>query len=1037
MQKKFFLLFLFYILTIIIIYLSFRPFYFKESNNFILAKVILFVVLFVLLRQTIYISLAFFFDVYHYIRGLKFSNKKYYPLVSVIIPAWNEEKGIIGTIESVLKSTYNNLEIIIVNDGSTDKTHEIVLNFLDIFNKTNVTSKKILYIKQKNSGKGAALNSGIKKSSGEIIMTLDADSLIDKQAIEKAVEIFKDPKISAAAGYIQIGNTNTFFGLIQYFEYLISFMFKKADDILNSLYVVGGANAFFRREVFKKVGLFKTNTLTEDIEMSVRIQKKGMKITYLPDVLVTTEGAQTFSSLVKQRIRWRRGRYQVIFHLHKDLFFNRKIKQNKFLSWISLPYSVFMEITLFFEPFFLAFLLFFSFMSGNFLSFLLLIIVSSCFFIFAIFTSIKTDKKNILVFLYFPVAWMMYYSMSLIEYIALVKSLYGSFLGKEEKWQKWKRSGLVKQDIFSQKEKSNYYTKKTKIKTQKYVFYVLPIRTKYFQKALFKLLDDLNSSFFVREVFVTHKEKKYLNINYCCYEIFVSTKTEHGYFLFKNFLKNNYLFERLIWISSFFKHQQNYNFLKTKKQKAINSCNLCKNESLNKKKSLNKNFLFKDFIQNKILSSFIFLFLITLVFLFYFNIYVSNTKNIHTLLTIILFVMTTDGLMLFLNIFRRKKKNFINKNLKSNLKLVTCVIACYNGEKVIKKTLEQAKTKFSPEQIIVVSDKSTDKTAEIAKKMGVRVIENKINLNKAFSISKAVNHVKTPLVLIMDDDVYIKDLFIPTDLITEKKYRAVAFNVMPNKTGSLINKLQIFEYRKSMFFSKALRSKVGAVSNVSGAIGLFLKEDIDIQKSFHSGQFGGEDQQRTMLVHLLNKYKEKKNNGLVTFYPSTVHTDVPNSWKSLFKQRSFSWGMATHENLFLFFKSIFLPKAHFVLKVDRAYLIFIFLTEPLRMFLTPYLFLHTSVLFFLFLLYFILENISWIRTGRKDSYYIVVLSPFYNFFKLITRFIAYFYWFKVKYLYIKKDMHKLVLSRNLIKEYLVVLLIILMFFSFSFYLIIA
>ncbi|MBP6926626.1 MAG: glycosyltransferase family 2 protein [Candidatus Pacebacteria bacterium] len=371
---------------------------------------------------------------------------------------------------------------------------------------------------------------------------------------------------------------------------------------------------------------------------------------------------------------------------------------------------------------------------------------------------------------------------------------------------------------------------------------------------------------------------------------------------------------------------------------------------------------------------------------------------------------STDGFMMLINMFRKPMKY---KKLTFNPSKVTIIIACYNGEKVIGETIEQALVHVPKEQIIVVSDYSKDNTEKVASSYGVQVVRNERNVNKALSISLAMKYVKTEYVLILDDDTHIGKTFIPTNLLGSKEnYSAVAFNVMPEEDGTLVNQLQVFEYRKSMILGKSLRASVGAISNISGAIGLFRTKDLQYQATRHSGQFGGEDQQRTMLVHL------KAEGRGVAYVDATVYTEPPKTWKGLFKQRAKSWNCSVHETLALCFKIIFSTKTHFLLKIERAYELFVFMTDPLRIlyFLTAFLYPINFVL--LYLLYLLVETLGWIKTGRKDPFRVVLLSPLYSvFLKTPARFVASFWWFIIKKDYLKKKLHKYITNRKLISEY--------------------
>lgn len=129
----------------------------------------------------------------------------------------------------------------------------------------------ITYLRVPNGGKGQALNHGLAHANGEIVMTIDADSVMDAEAIGNIVRRFSDGSVGAVAGNVIVGNASSIVGIIQQLEYLYGFFFKRADSFFGSVYIVGGAAAAYRRDVLEEVGDFDPDIITEDIEMSTRI----------------------------------------------------------------------------------------------------------------------------------------------------------------------------------------------------------------------------------------------------------------------------------------------------------------------------------------------------------------------------------------------------------------------------------------------------------------------------------------------------------------------------------------------------------------------------------------------------------------------------------------------------------------------------------------------------------------------------------------------------------------------------------------------
>lgn len=392
-----------------------------------------------LLKYFIFLVLAPFYSVREELRIKKNKKKQKNntdPLVSIIIPAWNEEVGIIKSIDSLFNNSYKKIEIIVVNDGSTDKTEKVVKRLIRD-NKTLDVSIK--YYFKKNGGKGSALNHGIDKAGGDIIITMDADSVFEKDVIKNFTKYFIDKDISAVVGNVRIANKNNIVGMMQKLEYIFGFYFKRTHAVLGAEYIFGGACSAFRREVFEEIGNYCTTNKAEDIEMSMRTKLFGLKSAYAENAVCWTEGASNIEGLVNQRLRWKKGRFDT-FMKYRNIFFSIDKKHNTFLSWFILPYSLLSEAQLLYEPIAISLLITYSFVSGDYLS--LALGASFIFIIYlvnALFSGVKV--KVSLLFLY-PLTWPLFYILLWVEYIALLKSLKLVIRGDDVVWQKWQRKGI-------------------------------------------------------------------------------------------------------------------------------------------------------------------------------------------------------------------------------------------------------------------------------------------------------------------------------------------------------------------------------------------------------------------------------------------------------------------------------------------------------------------------------------------------------------------------------------------------------------------
>ncbi|HOW37219.1 MAG TPA: glycosyltransferase family 2 protein, partial [Candidatus Pacearchaeota archaeon] len=235
------------------------------------------------------------------------------------------------TIESALELDYpkDKYEIIIVNDGSTDNTYEIAKKYLS----KNAPTVRVLT--KKNGGKSSALNLGINNSTSDIILTMDADTFAQKDALKKMIGYFYDEKIMSVIPSIGIYQPRSIWQRIQHIEYYLGVFSKKSFASVNSITVTPGAFSAYRREFFVKYGGYNEKTLSEDLEIALRIQSHDYLIESAPDAVVYTVAPNTFKELVVQRRRWYSG-------LVKNLWAYRKLfgPSNGVLGTITLPFQV-------------------------------------------------------------------------------------------------------------------------------------------------------------------------------------------------------------------------------------------------------------------------------------------------------------------------------------------------------------------------------------------------------------------------------------------------------------------------------------------------------------------------------------------------------------------------------------------------------------------------------------------------------------------------------------------------------------------------
>ena len=230
------------------------------------------------------------------------------PAVSVIIPAYNEEGAIEKTLKSVLKSDYPDFEIIVVDDGSTDRTLKIAKKF---------ASRKTRVFHKENGGKGTALNFGIKKAKGKIIFTMDADTTVDRKSMKNMVRFFKDKEIMSVSPAIVIDKPRNILQRVQYMEYLLGLFLRKAFASIKSIYITPGAFSAYRKSFFDRHGLYEIGNPTEDLEMALRIQYNGYYTENCPEAPAYTTAPATFRELMIQRRRWYFGLLQNLWRYRK------------------------------------------------------------------------------------------------------------------------------------------------------------------------------------------------------------------------------------------------------------------------------------------------------------------------------------------------------------------------------------------------------------------------------------------------------------------------------------------------------------------------------------------------------------------------------------------------------------------------------------------------------------------------------------------------------------------------------------------------
>lgn len=255
------------------------------------------------------------------------------PTVTILVPVFNEEKTVEGTVNSLLALNYppDKLKVMIVDDGSTDSTWNLIQKFSG--------HPQIVLHKKENGGKYTALNHGIKHTDSEFIGCLDADSFVDSEALNYILPYFDDEQTMAVTPSLKIQSPDTIIGLMQNAEYNLGVFTRKIFSILDAQYVTPGPFSIFRKETFKKVGVYRHAHNTEDLEMALRLQEQHYKITNAHKAIVYTAGPRTLYKLYRQRVRWTGGFIQNVID-YRRLILNPKYGNFGMLVLPAALYSI-------------------------------------------------------------------------------------------------------------------------------------------------------------------------------------------------------------------------------------------------------------------------------------------------------------------------------------------------------------------------------------------------------------------------------------------------------------------------------------------------------------------------------------------------------------------------------------------------------------------------------------------------------------------------------------------------------------------------
>ena len=251
--------------------------------------------------------------------------------VTVALPCYNEEKVVTKTLAALARTKYRRFEVIAVDDGSTDGTWGVLTAFASVWPRLRV------FRQQPNQGKAAALNLAIAQARGWIVVTMDGDTVFEPQTIGKLARHFTDPRVGVVAGQVKVGNRRNLLTAWQSLEYMSGIcVTRMAEGLVGAIAIAPGACAAWRKRAIVEAGGYTSQTLAEDCDLTLSIQRLGYQIRQDNEAVAWTEAPMTVRALARQRLRWTFGNLQA-YHKHRDMVLRPRYGV---LGMVVLPYTL-------------------------------------------------------------------------------------------------------------------------------------------------------------------------------------------------------------------------------------------------------------------------------------------------------------------------------------------------------------------------------------------------------------------------------------------------------------------------------------------------------------------------------------------------------------------------------------------------------------------------------------------------------------------------------------------------------------------------
>ncbi|MFJ9850585.1 bifunctional polysaccharide deacetylase/glycosyltransferase family 2 protein [Streptomyces sp. NPDC101150] len=356
--------------------------------------------------------------------------------VTVLVPAYNEAAGIEATVRSLLASTHRELQIIVIDDGSTDRTAELARGIAD---------PRVTVVQQPNSGKPGALGTGLRYARCEIIVMIDADTVFEPDALHRLIQPLADPTIGAVSGNTKVGNRRRLLGRWQHLEYVLGFnLDRRMFEVLECMPTVPGAIGAFRRDSLTAIGGISDDTLAEDTDLTMALWRVGRRVVYEETAIAWTEVPDTFGQLWRQRYRWCYGTLQSMWkHRHAVVEFGPAGRfGRRGLTYLAL-FQIVMPL---FAPVVDVFALYGVCFGdtaqavGVWLGFLAVQLVTAGY-------ALRLDREKLRALWALPLQLFFYRQLL---YLVVIQSVVTALLGTRLKWHRMRRSGSAAQYLLQE-----------------------------------------------------------------------------------------------------------------------------------------------------------------------------------------------------------------------------------------------------------------------------------------------------------------------------------------------------------------------------------------------------------------------------------------------------------------------------------------------------------------------------------------------------------------------------------------------------------